>query len=235
MLLSLQRPADYWLTAFVLGSAIVWGLMLSLPHLATRPAVLPAPVIAIDFIPWQPPAPPKPQKKPEPPAKPKPKPQPKKVEVPKPKPVEKPKPKPQPVMAEKIIPQEIEPPPEPVEEEELPEPVIEQPVETEEVETDVLPEPTPLAELTSLPRFLHRERPIYPPAAKASGREATVKLAVLIDADGRVRKVSVIKSAGDAFDQSAMTAMRSSSFEAARVDGKKVSVLLRVPVKYRLR
>ena len=67
------------------------------------------------------------------------------------------------------------------------------------------------------------------------GKEGKVKLEVLIDDKGKIRKVTVIKSAGEAFDQAAITAISNSSFTPGNVDGKPVTVLLRVPVNFSLR
>ena len=61
-----------------------------------------------------------------------------------------------------------------------------------------------------------------------------VKLEVLIDAKGKVRKVSVIKSAGQLFDESAVNAMWASTFEPGKIDGKRVTVLMRTYVNFKL-
>ncbi len=235
-----------WIAAFVLGSLINISLFLVLPKLGRTEPPAPPPVITLDFVAWQ-----QPVKQQKPKVKPKPKPKPKKVikkkpkpqqqlKKPKPKPVEQPKPVPvkKPAFTEQP---EIAPPkelPKPVE----PEPIIHEPVVPEVVATkddiveeEVLPTPTPVFQLTSMPRMIHRETPIYPPVMRAQGKEGKVKLEVLIDDKGKIRKITVIKSAGEAFDQAAVAAISNSSFTAGNIDGESVAVLLRLPVNFRLR
>ncbi len=101
-------------------------------------------------------------------------------------------------------------------------------------DADTLPTPIPIFQLTTAPQFLHKASPSYPSAMLASGTTGIVKLEALIDKTGRVRKVSIIKSAGEHFDQSARQAILASSFYPAKVREKAVAVLLRLPVKYRL-
>ena len=69
----------------------------------------------------------------------------------------------------------------------------------------------------------------------AQSKEGKVRLEVLIDDKGKVRKVTVIKSAGEAFDQAAVAAISSSSFTAGNIDGKPVTTLLKLPVNFKLR
>lgn len=111
-----------------------------------------------------------------------------------------------------------------------PEP-LEQVINTD---TDSLPEPVPIFRLTDVPRFLHRETPVYPEAMRATGSSGVVELAVLIDKFGNVRQVTVLKSAGELFDQAAIAAVRASTFIAARVEDKPVAAILKMPVKFRL-
>lgn len=98
-----------------------------------------------------------------------------------------------------------------------------------------LPDPVPVYQLTGLPRFIHQERPNYPPRLRRQGKEATVKLEIYIDADGRVREIRVLKSAGEDFDRAAIAAIRASTFAPGNVDGKPVPVLMRLPIRFRLR
>ncbi len=98
-----------------------------------------------------------------------------------------------------------------------------------------LPAPVPVYQLTGLPRFIHQERPNYPPRLRRQGKEATVKLEIYIDADGRVREIRVLKSAGEDFDRAAIAAIRASTFAPGNVDGKPVPVLMRLPIRFRLR
>ncbi len=104
---------------------------------------------------------------------------------------------------------------------------------SEAVEASI-PTPVPYFKLSDLPRFVHRETPVYPENMRASGETGTVELVVLVDKTGKVRQVTILKSAGDSFDQAAIDAINASSFIPAKVDGKSVPALLKMPVKFKL-
>lgn len=99
---------------------------------------------------------------------------------------------------------------------------------------DILPIPTPIFKLTEMAHFIHEGKLVYPKDKHQLGKEAIVKLDVLIDSKGKVRKVTVHQSAGDSFDQAAMDAIRRSSFSPARKKGKPVAMVLRVPIRFNL-
>lgn len=103
-----------------------------------------------------------------------------------------------------------------------------------EPDEEVLPSPMPFFKLSDLPRFLHREKPIYPEDMRSRGNTGTVELSVLIDKTGKVRKITILKSAGESFDQAAIQAIYASSFMPAMIDGKPVTALLKMPVKFKL-
>lgn len=97
-----------------------------------------------------------------------------------------------------------------------------------------LPVPVPIFKLTAVPQFLHKEALVYPEVMRSSGITGIVKLAILIGKEGKVYQVTVIKSAGEAFDEAAKKALLASTFVPAKVGDKKVAVELRMPVKFRL-
>lgn len=228
------RSRGYWAIAFVAGTLLNVALFLVLPDLGRSEPVPPPPVIVVDFSQWQEPRKaalgPMPQSKNQPRVKPKPKPKPK-LSKPVVQPDPKPAPEPRPVeppseSSEPVLTDTDEPPPP-----SAPPAVVEQP----EAMDEALPEPVPLFKLTNMPRYLHKEDPIYPPLMRSQNREGLVKLEVLIDARGRVRDIRVLKSAGEAFDQAAINAIHASSFAPGNVNGKPVTVLMRVPVRFKLR
>jgi len=104
-----------------------------------------------------------------------------------------------------------------------------------EPQVEPLLTPVPIFKLTELPHFLHREAPVYPEAMRAAGRSGVVKLEALIDKQGKVRRVTIITSAGAAFDRAAKAAILASTFSAAKIDKKVVAVRLRLPVRFSLR
>lgn len=120
--------------------------------------------------------------------------------------------------------------------EEIPEPLLAEPTPLMLIEPmeDALPNPVPIFKLTQAPRFLHREVPVYPEMMRVQGVSGVVKLEVLIDKEGRVRKVNILKSAGEKFDEAAKRAVLASSFYPAEVEREPVAVLLRLPVKFSL-
>ncbi|MGD8560495.1 MAG: TonB family protein [Gammaproteobacteria bacterium] len=234
---------QYWLPAIVLGSSITVALFMMLPNMRFDRPIVDEPVIVIDFMPWREPEPVPKVAKPEvpkkqPPTKPRPKPKP----TPHQAPVLPPEPKqmPEPV-PEKQLSAQPEPEPEPVEEPPVPQPVEEPPAEPvqsspEEVSSlEQLPKPAPLFRLTSMPRFAHKVEPQYPAVMRALGKEATVKLEVLIDRTGMVRKVTILQSGGDAFDKAATEALLSSNFVPGNIEGTPVAVRMRIPIRFSLR
>jgi len=100
--------------------------------------------------------------------------------------------------------------------------------------TPSLPTPVPIFKLTEAPQFLHREDLIYPEIMRSSGVTGVVKLAVLIGKEGNVHRVTVLESAGEAFDEAAKKALLASTFVPAKMGNVVVAVELRMPVKFRL-
>lgn len=72
-------------------------------------------------------------------------------------------------------------------------------------------------------RFVEAE---YPAEERASGRAATVKLRIALDAKGKVTKVDVAESAGAAFDAAATKAALQFEFSPAEVDGKPSAIVI---------
>ena len=232
-----------WPMALVVGSVITLALFFTLPALHFRQINPEPPVIEIDFMQWREPTPMPKAKVPAPP---------KPLRV---------KPKPRPVIKERPeLPVRVKPPetpvvpmvkeaviPEKIVSEELPvttPPIVEQveppqPVQVNDANAaqpeEDLPVPTPIFKLTALPRFAHKVDPEYPPAMRVLGREARVKLAVLVDPKGSVRKVTILESGGEAFDQAAISAIQASSFIPGNIEGKPVTVLMRIPIVFRLK
>ncbi len=71
---------------------------------------------------------------------------------------------------------------------------------------------------------------VYPPDAEAAGRQGTVLMELVVDADGKVVDAKVVASAGANFDEAALAAARQFRFEPGRADGKPVPV--RVTYRY---
>lgn len=225
--------------AMTAGILITLGLLLFINVLANyrAHAMETRPLLVVDLTAW--PIPVKQEKQP-------PSPEPKKQPMPKKPLVKKPSPPPKPELSPQAKKVEEEMPPETVEhepEEEIVEKIEEtaEPAPAEatppmliEPAEDALPNPVPIFKLTQAPRFLHREIPAYPEAMRTQGISGIVKLEALIDKEGRVRKVKILKSAGKYFDEAAKHAILASTFFPAEVENKPVAVLLRLPVQFDL-
>lgn len=76
------------------------------------------------------------------------------------------------------------------------------------------------ARLTKPPKLATFVEADYPESERAAGTSASVILQVGITAEGTVSEVSVVESAGEAFDAAAVAAVRRFVFEPAEVDGR---------------
>lgn len=93
----------------------------------------------------------------------------------------------------------------------------------------------PFFKVMKLPEFKTRVKPVYPQKAKLQGRESEILAEVYIDAEGRPRKVIILKSGGQDFDQSVIEAISQSSFSPAiSKEAKPVPVRVRIPFKFEL-
>lgn len=95
--------------------------------------------------------------------------------------------------------------------------------------------PAPAPRLTKPPALTTFVEAPYPEAERAAGRSATVVLALVIGADGRVEEASVVESAGAAFDAAALGAARAFLFTPAELDGKPARVRILYRYAFTLR
>jgi protein TonB len=77
-------------------------------------------------------------------------------------------------------------------------------------------------------------QPEYPESARASGQEARVVLKIVVEADGRVGRIQVLKGE-EPFTSAALAAVRAWKYEPARLDGQPIVVFKIVDLKFRLR
>lgn len=90
-------------------------------------------------------------------------------------------------------------------------------------------------ELEVKPKPLKRPVPNYPHEAKKTGIEGMTVVKMLIDTDGSVMDVEVLKSSGNQWlDEAALDAAKKSTFSPAEHNGKKVRVWVSRPFKFRL-
>ncbi len=84
------------------------------------------------------------------------------------------------------------------------------------------------------PSFLKRVIPEYPRVARRLGREGRVVLMLHINKHGKLLNVEIIEKAGYGFDEAAMDAVKSSSFQPARVNDKPVDCKAILPISFKL-
>lgn len=75
----------------------------------------------------------------------------------------------------------------------------------------------------------------YPPLAARQGIEATVYLELFIDAEGTIRKITVLKDPGFGFAQAAVAALKGVACAPATVGGQAVAVRFRYPLRFALK
>jgi len=85
------------------------------------------------------------------------------------------------------------------------------------------------------PSFLHREMPVYPLFARKLGKEGRVVLRLTIDKGGNLLDVEVVEAAGYGFVDSAVEAVKKSTFLPAKKKGKPVASRALLPVRFTLR
>ncbi len=85
------------------------------------------------------------------------------------------------------------------------------------------------------PKFNHREMPVYPLLARRLGKEGRVLLRLTIDEKGRLLNLEVLEGAGYGFTESAVEAVRKSTFSPAKKEGKPIPSRALLPIKFTLR
>lgn len=85
------------------------------------------------------------------------------------------------------------------------------------------------------PKILVMPRPIYTPKALRDQVEGTVRLSVLLSADGAVREIQVVRSLGSGLDEAAIEAAHKIKFMPATRNGSPVSARVKVDVTFSLR
>ncbi|MBV71041.1 MAG: hypothetical protein CMH52_06780 [Myxococcales bacterium] len=89
--------------------------------------------------------------------------------------------------------------------------------------------------LTKAPSVTEFIDATYPLDAKAQGIEAKVTVAFTVTTNGTAEDIEVIESAGDAFDQAAIAAVKRFKFSPAEVDGEIAPVRIQYTYNFTLR
>ena len=86
--------------------------------------------------------------------------------------------------------------------------------------------------LTKPPKLVTQVEPVFPPELADAGVSGTVTLEVDIGPDGKVMDARVVNSAGEAFDQAALTAARQFVFSPAEIDGVPAAVRISFSLEF---
>lgn len=84
----------------------------------------------------------------------------------------------------------------------------------------------PVFELSTMPAFRQRVKPDYPESLKNEEREGEAVLSAVIDEQGRVTEVTVIRATHPKFAQAAVAALKRSRFTPATRNGSAVATVL---------
>lgn len=93
----------------------------------------------------------------------------------------------------------------------------------------------PISKLTRLPSFLQKIEPVYPRSEQRAGSQAYVLAEVTIDEKGVVQNVKIARSAGTAFDNAVIEALKKSIFVPGYIGQEAVAVRVLVPIRFNLR
>jgi periplasmic protein TonB len=84
-------------------------------------------------------------------------------------------------------------------------------------------------------RYAYSPKPEYPDGARREGKEGRVLLRVLVDEEGRSKRVEVNRSSGsEALDQTAARTIKRWRFSPARYGDRPVETWVRIPIDFRL-
>lgn len=104
-----------------------------------------------------------------------------------------------------------------------------------EIQKTTVPSPQRGALQESTPAYFQNPAPLYPLLAKEQGWEGVVVLKVLVQADGRVGRVYVLRSSGyKILDESALKAVNEWRFLAARLGSLSFSSWVKIPIRFLL-
>ncbi len=102
----------------------------------------------------------------------------------------------------------------------------------EEVEIPVVP----YWKVEEKPKPIYIPKPPYPERARQAGIEGQVVVKALLDIDGSVMEVEILKSSGnEALDEAALSAARMAKFTPARQRENPVRVWVSIPFNFSLR
>ena len=85
--------------------------------------------------------------------------------------------------------------------------------------------------------MITKTKPVYPELARKASIEGVVYLDILVDKEGKVRDIQVLKGSGTnvGFEESAVQAVKQWTFSPAIQNGKPVACWLTQPIKFQVK
>ncbi len=80
------------------------------------------------------------------------------------------------------------------------------------------------------PKVIKQTKPVYPWAMRANGMRGEVFISFVVDIEGGVRQVGVLRSNNPYFDEAAIEAVRQWRFEPGKKNGRVVNARMQVPI-----
>ncbi len=99
-------------------------------------------------------------------------------------------------------------------------------------DADTLPIPADEFLVTSMPILISEIRITYPEVAKKAGIEGPVVMDLLIDEQGKVRQVNLIKGPGFGLDDAALAAIKNFQFRPAKIKDQSVAVKIHYTYRF---
>jgi TonB family protein len=100
--------------------------------------------------------------------------------------------------------------------------------------TAILSEPMKVGGDVLPPKLISSVQPKYPHPLFHKPKPSRVLVGLTVAADGVPRSIHIVKSGGDAFDKSAVTAVQQYRFQPATLHGNPVSVAINVDVNFQI-
>jgi protein TonB len=94
--------------------------------------------------------------------------------------------------------------------------------------------PEPFVPVEKNPVIVKSVAPVYPPLALRAGIEGRVFVKIWVDRQGKVRRVEVLKSENDIFNEAAIEAAKQLVFTPAYMNNGPVSVWVSIPISFKL-
>lgn len=99
-------------------------------------------------------------------------------------------------------------------------------------DADSLPIPADDYLVSSMPQLLTEMRIPYPEEAKKAGIEGPVVMELLIDDQGQVRQVQLLKGPGFGLNEAALSAIKNFKFRPARIQDQAVAVKIKYTYRF---